>query len=118
MKRTVRGKVRKSLHAHGISRHSEAEMTAMSNRAFDALSQLLGDNRYLMGSEACGADATAFAFIAGAMAPVFNSPAHDKARVAAEPRRVSRPHDGRVLSRRWGQTPFPSKRGRTRKEDS
>ena len=45
----VRGNVRRNLHAHGISRHNEAEMTAMSDRAFDALSQVLGDNKYLMG---------------------------------------------------------------------
>jgi glutathione S-transferase len=76
----IRGKVRRSLHAHGISRHSEAEMTLMSNRAFESLSQLLGDNTYLMGNRPCGADATAFAFIAGALTPVFESPAHAKAR--------------------------------------
>jgi glutathione S-transferase len=76
----VRGKVRRSLHAHGIGRHSEAEMTLMSNRAFDALSQMLGEGPYLMGNQACGADATAFAFVAGALAPVFESPTHDKVR--------------------------------------
>jgi glutathione S-transferase len=76
----ARGKVRGYLHGHGISRHAEDDMTLMSNRAFDALSALLGDNHYLMGSEACGADATAFAFIAGALSPVFESPAHGKAR--------------------------------------
>jgi glutathione S-transferase len=76
----VRGNVRRNLHAHGIGRHSEAEMTLMSNRAFEALSQLLGDNKYLMGSELCGADATAFAFIAGSLCPLFESPAHAKAR--------------------------------------
>ena len=76
----VRGKVRRNLHGHGISRHNETEMTALSDRAFEALSQVLGDNRYLMGDEPCGADATAFAFIAGALSPVFESPAHAKAR--------------------------------------
>ena len=76
----VRGKVRNNLHAHGIGRHNEAEMTAMSDRAFEALSLLLGENRYLMGSEPCGADATAFAFIAGSLCPLFDSPAHAKAR--------------------------------------
>ena len=75
----------------------EAEMTAMSDRAFDALSQVLGDNRYLMGDEPCGADATAFAFIAGALCPLFESPAHDKRASLTEPRRVPRPHDGGVL---------------------
>ncbi len=76
----VRGNVRRSLHAHGIGRHDEAEMTAMSDRAFEALSLMLGENQYLMGNEACGADATAFAFIAGSLSPVFESPAHAKAR--------------------------------------
>jgi glutathione S-transferase len=76
----VRGKVRRTLHGHGISRHTEAEMTAMSNRAFEALAQLLGESPYLMGNQVCGADATAFAFIAGSLSPVFESPAHDKAR--------------------------------------
>jgi glutathione S-transferase len=76
----VRGNVRRNLHAHGISRHNEAEMTAMSDRAFEAMSRLLGDNRYLMGDHVCGADATAFAFIAGSLSPVFDSPAHAKAR--------------------------------------
>ena len=76
----VRGNVRRTLHAHGIGRHNEAEMTAMSDRAFEALSLLLGDNHYLMGSRACGADATAFAFIAGSLCPLFDSPAHAKAR--------------------------------------
>jgi glutathione S-transferase len=76
----VRGNVRRNLHAHGISRHNESEMTAMSDRAFEALSRVLGDNRYLMGNEVCGADATAFAFIAGSLCPIFESPAHAKAR--------------------------------------
>jgi glutathione S-transferase len=78
--RMVRGKVRRGLHAHGIGRHQESEMTAMSDRAFDALSKLLGENKYLMGNEPCGADATAFAFIAGSLCPLFESPAHARAR--------------------------------------
>jgi glutathione S-transferase len=76
----VRANVRRSLHAHGIGRHNEAEMTAMSDRAFEALSLLLGENRYLMGDAPCGADATAFAFIAGSLCPLFDSPALAKAR--------------------------------------
>jgi glutathione S-transferase len=75
----VRRKIRGYLHSHGIGRHTEAEMTAMANRAFDALSQVLGDNHYLMGDEPCGADATAFGFIAGALSKTFESPLHSKA---------------------------------------
>ena len=76
---TVRRKIRGYLHAHGIGRHSEADMTAMASRAFDALSQILGDNKYLLGNEPCGADATAFGFIAGALSKTFESPLHAKA---------------------------------------
>ena len=75
----VRRKINRNLHAHGIGRHSEADMTAMASRVFDSLSQILGDNRYLMGDEPCGADATAFGFLAGAMTNYFESPLHTKA---------------------------------------
>ena len=70
----VRNKVRASLHAHGIGRHNDAEKTELAGRCIDALSQVLGDNRYLMGDQLCGADATAFAFIAGGLPDVFESP--------------------------------------------
>jgi glutathione S-transferase len=67
-------KVRRTLHAHGIGRHNDAEKTALAARCIDALSQTLGENRYLMGDQVCGADATAFAFIASALPAIFESP--------------------------------------------
>jgi glutathione S-transferase len=72
--RAVRKQVRRNLWGHGIGRHNEAEMTAMADRLIESLAQILGDNPYLMGAQPCGADATAFAFIAGAMTPHFDSP--------------------------------------------
>jgi glutathione S-transferase len=74
----VRRRVRAMLHAHGMGRHDDAEKTAMSDRCIDALSQVLGDNRYLMGEQVCGADATAFAFIAGGLPEIFESPVQKK----------------------------------------
>ncbi|MEJ0085762.1 MAG: glutathione S-transferase family protein [Pseudomonadota bacterium] len=74
----VRRSVRSKLHGHGLGRHSEAEMTAMTSRAFEALSQILGGNKYLMGDEPCGADATAFAFIASSLTKTFESPLQAK----------------------------------------
>lgn len=74
----VRRKVRNNLHAHGLGRHSEAETTVMAARAVEALSQVLGDNRYFFGATPSGADATAFAFIASALTPVCESPLRDK----------------------------------------
>jgi glutathione S-transferase len=72
--RAVRKRVRRNLWGHGIGRHNEAEMTAMADRLIESLAQIFGDNTYLMGAQPCGADATAFAFIAGAMTSHFDSP--------------------------------------------
>jgi glutathione S-transferase len=74
----VRRRVRATLHAHGIGRHNDEEKMALAGRCIDALSQVLGDNRYLMGGTVCGADATLFAFVAGALPTVFTSPLRDK----------------------------------------
>jgi glutathione S-transferase len=78
IERLVRRKVRATLHGHGIGRHDDVEKGVLAARCIDALSQVLGENRYLMGSEPCGADATAFAFVAGALPKVFASPLRDK----------------------------------------
>jgi glutathione S-transferase len=74
----VRRKVRGNLHAHGIGRHNDAEKTLLASRCIDALSQALGDNRYLMGDQVCGADATMFSFIAGVLPEIFESPVQKK----------------------------------------
>jgi glutathione S-transferase len=74
----VRRKVRANLHAHGLGRHNLDEKNALGERAVDALSQVLGDNRYLMGDKLCGADATAFAFLAGGLPEIFESPLQKK----------------------------------------
>ena len=50
----------------------------MASRAIDALSQVLGENRYFLGAQPCGADATAFAWLAGCLVPLFDSPVRDK----------------------------------------
>ncbi len=74
----VRRKVRRNLHGHGIGRHNDAEKTLLAGRCIDALSQALGDNRYLMGDQLCGADATMFSFIAGVLPELFESPVQKK----------------------------------------
>jgi glutathione S-transferase len=83
IERAVRRRVRANLHGHGIGRHNDVEKTALAGRCIAALSQVLGDNRYLMGNTVCGADATAFAFIAGAMPTVFRSPLRDQLEATA-----------------------------------
>jgi glutathione S-transferase len=69
----IRRKVRKNLFAHGLGRHTKAEITALAARAIEATSLVLGDKTYLMGSQKCGADATAYAFIAANLTPFFKS---------------------------------------------
>jgi glutathione S-transferase len=72
--RMVRRSVRKTLHAHGIGRHSDEDMQAMAERGFLAVSQVLGDKPFFMGDEPCGADATVFAFVACGLSSWFDSP--------------------------------------------
>lgn len=74
----VRRKVRATLHAHGLGRHNVDEKNVLAARCIDALSQVLGDNTYLMGAKPCGADATAFAFITAALPEIFASPLREK----------------------------------------
>jgi glutathione S-transferase len=74
----VRKKVRRTLHAHGIGRHTDEEKNRMADRCIDALAQVLGDGKYLMGDHVSGADATAFAFIAAGLPELFESPMQKK----------------------------------------
>lgn len=78
IERIVRRSVRKTLYAHGIGRHDDADMLAMAERGFAAIAQILGDNRYFMGERPCGADATVFSFVACGLSPWFESPLQKK----------------------------------------
>ena len=76
----VRRRVRKTLKLQGLGHHAPAEAAAISNRGIDALAQVLGDKPFLMGATPCGADATAFGWIANALSDVFVSPIGDHVR--------------------------------------
>jgi glutathione S-transferase len=67
----IRTKVRDALTAHGMGRHSPAEVAELGARSLAAAATLLGDGPYLFGEQPCGADATLFAFAAGFLAPIF-----------------------------------------------
>ncbi|MEO8115080.1 MAG: glutathione S-transferase family protein, partial [Phenylobacterium sp.] len=69
----VLGRVAEALRAVGVGRHTEAEVNALGVRSLQALSAILGDQPYLMGQRPCGADATAFAILAGIYTPYFES---------------------------------------------
>jgi glutathione S-transferase len=63
----------------GVLRHCEAEIVELGTRSLAALAALLGDKPYLMGKRPCGVDATAFAMLAGALTPYFDSPLRRRA---------------------------------------
>jgi glutathione S-transferase len=71
----IRRQVRKALQAQGTGRHSDAERTELARRDIDALSEILGENRYVLGASPCWADATVYAFVTGILCPLFESPA-------------------------------------------
>jgi glutathione S-transferase len=70
----IRRSVRKTLHGHGLGRHSDVEISTLANRTIDAVAVLLGDKPYLMGEKKCGADATAYAFLLGTLCSHFDTP--------------------------------------------
>jgi glutathione S-transferase len=76
----VRRQMRKGLHAHGLGRHSRAEMITLASRAIDAAAGILGDRPYLMGSRPCAADATLGAFAMSLLCQIFTT----ELRTAAE----------------------------------
>ena len=69
----VRRQVRKALHAQGLGRHLDAERLELGKHDIDCVAILLGANRYLLGDRPCGADATLFSFLLGALCPLFES---------------------------------------------
>jgi glutathione S-transferase len=74
VKAIVRRKIAASLKAQGLGRHSAAEIAELARRDIEALAALLGDKRYLFGDAPCGADATAFAFVAESLSPEIETP--------------------------------------------
>lgn len=73
----VRKKAISNLHGHGMGRHTRDDLVALARKDFNAMSTLLGDKPFLFGDEACGADATALAFLEGILCPHFDHPVRD-----------------------------------------
>ena len=83
LRRIVRNQVVKSSKAHGMGRHSTAEIHALAERGIEALSGILGDNQYFSGDKISGADATIFAFIDSLACDIFDTPV--KAMIKSRP---------------------------------
>jgi glutathione S-transferase len=93
--RMIRRQVRRSLHAHGLGRHTPGEIARLATRGVDAIADYLADKPFFMGSEQTGVDATIFAFVAGLLCPVFDTPI----RAAAERHDNLKRYVGRMTAR-------------------
>ena len=91
----IRRRVRNALHAHGIGRHSQAEIGELATRSIDAFADFLGAKPFCFGREPTGIDATAFAFLAAALCPIFTA----AARTAGERHDNLRAYVGRMTAR-------------------
>jgi glutathione S-transferase len=91
----IRRKVRQNLHGHGMGRHRPDEIAALGTRSIDAIAAFLGAKPFFMGDEPLGVDATMFAFVAGTLCPIFETPI----RSAAERHDNLKRYVGRMAAR-------------------
>ena len=69
----VRRLVRRNLLAHGLGRHSRADIDRLMIHGYAAIADFLGAKPFLMGDAPCGADATVWAWIGSSLCPVFET---------------------------------------------
>jgi glutathione S-transferase len=91
----VRRRIVKRLKLQGFGRHTPGEQAELAIADINALAALVGDKAFLMGETPCGADATVFAFVAGFLTPVFDTPI----RTAAERHANLTGYHDRILRR-------------------
>jgi glutathione S-transferase len=69
----IRRKIRNTLYAQGMGRHSRGEILELASRSVDAIADFLGQKSFFLGAEPTGVDATMFAFTAGIICPHFTT---------------------------------------------
>ena len=79
VREAVRQKVNANVRAVGLGRHTDDEIADLGEKSLDALTQLLGGKRFLMGDHATSVDAIAFAQAAAILSPFFDSPLRRRA---------------------------------------
>ncbi|PPC90153.1 MAG: glutathione S-transferase [Methylobacter sp.] len=81
IKYSVKQKVKASLHAQGLGRHSHEEITAIGNRDLLALANFLQDKPYFFGNEPSSLDAIAYGSLANILlVNCYQAPIIDQAR--------------------------------------
>jgi len=70
----VRGKIRKSLHAQGLGRHSREELLVFARENLQALQDMLGAAPFFGGEQPCSADASAYGILANLILCSLDTP--------------------------------------------
>jgi glutathione S-transferase len=83
----IRRSVLASLHAHGLGRHTPAQIGARLAEDFAALADALGVDPYFGGAEPGTLDASAWAMLASVLEAPHRSPVYDA--LADQPRLVA-----------------------------
>lgn len=68
----VQKQVRRDLHGHGVGRHTDAEINALALADLRAVSELLGDKAYLLGTAPTSLDATGYGFLSSVLHAPFD----------------------------------------------
>ena len=71
--KTVLYNILGELHGHGMGRHTSDEIENIGMSDLTALSDFLGNNPYLLGSEPTSYDATAYSYVAHAIQQDYDS---------------------------------------------
>ena len=79
VREAVRQEVNAKVKAVGIGRHTDDEIADLGEKSLDALVQLIGGKRFVMGDQATSVDAIAFAQAAAILSPFFDSPLRRRA---------------------------------------
>ena len=93
--RMARRQLTAQIKGHGMGRHSGSEIVALGTHSLNAAAEFLGHKTYMMRYEPSGLDATAFAFLAGALCPTFETPL----RTAVERHKNIKDYVGRMAER-------------------
>ena len=79
----VRRKVRRNLFGQGLGRHTNDEISKLAAQDLTAIATYLGKKPFLMGEQPCAADASIYAFVAGALCDRFDGPERQAAKAHA-----------------------------------
>jgi glutathione S-transferase len=72
--RVLASQLRSQLHARGLGRHDEREIIAQGKADLDALNQLLGESRYVLGDRPSSIDACVFGFLGASVYVTGDNP--------------------------------------------